>query len=329
MKKLTAGIFSVLMGLVAVNAADAAVASKGYVTGQINAVNAEVAKKVDQSAYDTTIAALNEKDVSQDAEIAKRTVFSVAGDGLKLTEGVLTLDGIATSAGLSALEGAVEILNAEADQTGSVKQQIAAEAERTNTAIADAIAAEVERTDDALALKEDLANKYQEADKPAEFDSWDQATQQAWLKQHYASVNYVDAQIDQVAGTAADLSTTVENLGLNKQDKLSSLEGGNVTVTGDGVVTGVDAEDGEVTFTKSLVTSEDIATKTILDEDIAEKAVSEEKLSQDVQNKLNAPVVEAGVTSDTETQSLADGQYALTKTVKDGVVSYHWDLISY
>ena len=182
---------------------------------------------------------------------------------------------------------------------------------------------------DALNLKEDLANKYQEADKPAEFDSWNQDQQQTWLKQHYASVNYVDAQIDQVAGTAADLSTTVENLGLNKQDKLSSLEGGNVTVTGDGVVTGVDAEDGEVTFTKSLVTSEDIATKTILDEDIAEKAVSEEKLSQDVQNKLNAPVVEAGVTSDTETQSLADGQYALTKTVKDGVVSYHWDLISY
>ena len=135
MKKLTAGIFSVLMGLVAVNAADAAVASKGYVTGQINAVNAEVAKKVDKSAYDTTIEALNTKDASQDEEIAKRTVLSVSGAGLKLTEGVLTLDGIATSAGLSTLQGTVDILNAGADQTGSVKQQIA-----------DAIASEVTRS---------------------------------------------------------------------------------------------------------------------------------------------------------------------------------------
>lgn len=40
MKKLTAGIFTVLMGLVSVNAADAAVASKGYVDKEIRTLDA-------------------------------------------------------------------------------------------------------------------------------------------------------------------------------------------------------------------------------------------------------------------------------------------------
>lgn len=58
MKKLTAGIFTVLMGLVSVNAADAAVASKGYVTQEINKVNANV------TAVDTKVGDLKYSSVN-------------------------------------------------------------------------------------------------------------------------------------------------------------------------------------------------------------------------------------------------------------------------
>lgn len=81
MKKLTAGIFTVLMGLVSVNAADAAVASKGYVdkvvgenttkittlteTVETNKAAADATAKAltdHKSAYDTKVAALEATD---------------------------------------------------------------------------------------------------------------------------------------------------------------------------------------------------------------------------------------------------------------------------
>ena len=189
MKKLTAGIFSVLMGLVAVNAADAAVASKGYVTGQINAVNEEIAKKVSQEAYDAyteandiavaskvaqtdydaKVQALETKDTELAADIAKREVLSVSGAGLKLTEGVLTLDGIATSEGLSNLTTTVEghttalgILNGGAEVTGSVAQQIAAATTAITTAYEAAdtgLQNQIDALDGTYATDTELANE--------------------------------------------------------------------------------------------------------------------------------------------------------------------------
>ncbi len=56
MKKLTAGIFSVLMGLVSVNAAEAAVASKGYVDTKVG-VNASTIATLTQTVADNKTAA--------------------------------------------------------------------------------------------------------------------------------------------------------------------------------------------------------------------------------------------------------------------------------
>lgn len=56
MKKLTAGIFSVLMGLVSVNAAEAAVASKGYVDTKVGA-NASTIATLTQTVADNKTAA--------------------------------------------------------------------------------------------------------------------------------------------------------------------------------------------------------------------------------------------------------------------------------
>ena len=58
MKKLTAGIFSILLGMVAVNSADAAVASKGYVDGKVGANTASIAT-LTQTVADNKTAAEN------------------------------------------------------------------------------------------------------------------------------------------------------------------------------------------------------------------------------------------------------------------------------
>lgn len=53
MKKLTAGIFATLLAVVSTGAANAEIASKGYVDDQVDTVEATVATKADKSALDT------------------------------------------------------------------------------------------------------------------------------------------------------------------------------------------------------------------------------------------------------------------------------------
>jgi len=165
MKKLTAGIFSVIVGLVSANAADAAVASKGYVDAKVgvntasietlsgtvaaNATTAAAATKTvadDLSAYKTTNDAAVAAKVAQsdyDAKVAdlqtqingKQVALKVAADSaLKLDDqGNLSLEGIATSEGLANLTTtvgehttALNTLNADASNVNSVAGKIAA-----------------------------------------------------------------------------------------------------------------------------------------------------------------------------------------------------------
>lgn len=86
MKKLTAGIFSVLMGLVSVNAAEAAVASKGYVDAKIG---------------------------ETDGKTVVEMINSVDGDATALAGRVTTV------------EGAIETLNGDEKVAGSVAKKIA------------------------------------------------------------------------------------------------------------------------------------------------------------------------------------------------------------
>ena len=114
MKKLTAGIFTVLMGLVSVNAANAAVASKAYVdakaateasaaqsAAETTAANAlssaklelegKIDAKVAQTAYDTKVAELAQadttnlqaaKDYADGLDAAQKTAFETADSAI-------------------------------------------------------------------------------------------------------------------------------------------------------------------------------------------------------------------------------------------------------
>ena len=151
MKKLTAGIFTVLMGLVSVNAADAAVASKGYVDNKFFTKQAQTEHVAAQKAIDD----------AQDVNINKNTTDIATLNGDENTDGSVKkqIKG-ATDTITSAYQTADNALSERIDQLtggGATKQElneaIAAEVTRSNKYTDDAVAAEVTRANQAYDVK--------------------------------------------------------------------------------------------------------------------------------------------------------------------------------
>ena len=125
MKKLTAGIFTVLLGLVTVNAADAAVASKGYVLQEVGKVN---------------------------------TTIGTVAEG-KTVVGMIEEAKTAASTGASTALNEYKTANDKkiADMDAAYKQ--------ADEAINQTIATNKQAADDGLALKEDKSNKVTTVDE--------------------------------------------------------------------------------------------------------------------------------------------------------------------
>lgn len=156
MKKLTAGIFTVLLGVVAANSADAALTSKAYVDAKVK-VNADaIASKADTAtvnALDGRVTTAEGTITTHGTDIADLKTNKqnklTAGTGIEIDTATNTIStkGIATSDALTTLEGKVtantgDITTLKGEGEGSVKQSIA-----------DAIAAEVTRSDGAYDAK--------------------------------------------------------------------------------------------------------------------------------------------------------------------------------
>ena len=109
MKKLTAGIFTVLMGLVSVNAADAAVASKGYVDNKFFTKQAQAehvtAQKATDDAQDVKINE-NADDIATNAEKIGDATFT--DDTLKYIKGEADL-----TAAVKKLDAAVTVASGD------------------------------------------------------------------------------------------------------------------------------------------------------------------------------------------------------------------------
>ena len=170
MKKLTAGILTVMLGIVAANSADASIASKGYVDAQVgakvsttdfetfkgtNTTAIEAAKKAGTDASDALKAyqASNDAAVAAkadtatvNAELAKKQNKLVSTDNVVINDdNTITLKGIATDTGLADLQKTVgehttTLGTLTGDGAGSVAKSIA-----------DAISGEVKRADAAYA----------------------------------------------------------------------------------------------------------------------------------------------------------------------------------
>lgn len=121
MKKLTAGIFTVLLGVVAANSADAALTSKAYVDAQVGAKvsttdfnqfktenNAAVAKKADADTMTTELGKKQDKLVSTDAVVIN-------------ADNTITLKNIASTGDITALQGKVDTNTANIEKnTGAI-----------------------------------------------------------------------------------------------------------------------------------------------------------------------------------------------------------------
>lgn len=154
MKKLTAGILTVMLGIVAANSADASIASKGYVDAQVktsvsnetfNTFKTENTKAIDaaKKAGTDASAALETYKTTASDTFATKTALSdglatkqntlKAGTNIEIKEdGTIGTVGIATTEGLTALETTVAghttalgTLNGTAETEGSVANSIA------------------------------------------------------------------------------------------------------------------------------------------------------------------------------------------------------------
>lgn len=170
MKKLTAGILTVMLGIVAANSADASIASKGYVDAQVktsvsnatfetfkteNTANIADAKKAGtdasaalatyQESNDTAVAAKADT-ATVNADLAKKQNKLVSTDNVVINDdNTITLKGIATDTGLADLQKTVgEHTTTLGTLTGDGDGSIA-------KSIANAISGEVTRADAAYA----------------------------------------------------------------------------------------------------------------------------------------------------------------------------------
>lgn len=170
MKKLTAGILTVMLGIVAANSADASIASKGYVDAQVKTsvsnatfdtfktANTAAIADAKQAGTDAA-AALETYKTSNDAavekkadtatvnaELAKKQDKLVSTDNVVINaDNTITLKGIATDTGLADLQKTVgEHTTTLGTLTGDGDGSIA-------KSIADAISGEVTRADGAYA----------------------------------------------------------------------------------------------------------------------------------------------------------------------------------
>lgn len=157
MKKLTAGILTVMLGIVAANSADASIASKGYVDAQVgakvstsdfesfkteNTASIADAKKAGTDATtalneykesNATALAAKADTATVNAELAKKQDKLVSTDNVVINaDNTITLKGIATDTGLADLQTTVEghttaldKLNGTAETEGSVAKSIA------------------------------------------------------------------------------------------------------------------------------------------------------------------------------------------------------------
>lgn len=221
MKKLTAGILTVMLGIVAANSADASIASKGYVDAQVgakvsttdfetfkgtNTTAIEAAKKAGTDASDALKAyqATNDAAVAKKAdtetvntELAKKQNKLVSTDNVVINDdNTITLKGIATDTGLADLQKTVgEHTTTLGTLTGDGDGSIA-------KSIANAISGEVTRADAAYATAAQGA-KADTAVQPAAINDMETKTNAAAT---YATKDALTA----VDGKFANYTTTTD-----------------------------------------------------------------------------------------------------------------------
>lgn len=337
MKKLTAGIFTVMLGLCATSGAEAAVASKGYVDsfvgkdGSITSAVSTLSQTVadNKTAAETAIAdakkagtdaaaALETYKGTNDAAVqaAQAAADKAQGEVDALETAVGTLpegsdsvvayinkktEGIATDAALGELQTKVNT------NTGAIETLSGTGEGSVSKAVADAVAGmsaeggAVKENADAIAALEDLVGETSvESQIAAATD--DMATNASVAED--IAAEFTKANLSQYATTSA-METALTSYELKSNLKALAYKD---TVGTD------DIDDGAVTAAKLGANA------------VTDAAVADGALSQDKINGLDTTLA----TKMTITNATSEaGKYVFTANVaEDGVTDYAWELIA-
>lgn len=305
MKKLTAGILTVMLGIVAANSADASIASKGYVDAQVktsvsnttfesfkteNTAAIEAAKKAGTDATtalneykesNATALAAKADTATVTADLAKKQNKLVSTDNVVINDdNTITLKGIATDTGLADLQTkvgehttALDKLNGTAETEGSVAKSIADAVAKTKTAYEAADATTLKSAKD---YADGLADNYATAAQGAKADTAVQPAAIADMEtKTNASATYATkTALETVDGKFANYTTTTDmNTALNlKADKstIGEVETGKTVV--EMITDAKSAASGDTTALQTRV-------KTIEDSDVMASGATKEKIA--------------------------------------------------
>lgn len=341
MKKLTAGIFTVMLGLCATSGADAAVASKGYVDTKVGA-NTQSITELTQTVADNKTAAENAtKAVADDlADYKSTNDAAVQANADAIATAEQDIDALETTvndetnglvAKVATLQQDIEnvqggsltlkdgsISKAKLDESLQTEIDSFQNAEEVSGAIETALGDYTTTTDlnAALELK---------GDKTAvETNAANIATNTSAI----ATLNGDESTTGSVAKSIADAFTAAR---LDQYATTEALDGALADYTKTEALKALafkdtvgtnDIDDSAVTTAKladGAVESGKIANGAVTDEKIS--AVSSSKvtgLSESLAEKLTIP------TAANET----DGKYVLTATSANGQATYYWELIA-
>ena len=276
MKKLTAGIFATLLAVVSTGAANAEIASKGYVDQQVDSVEATVANKADSS----TVTALDTRVGTAEGEIdTLQTAVAGKQDALGFTpENVLnkttTLSGTSTDTQYPSAK-AVWTAVQSVDANASVEEL-------------EGRVGELETASSTHATKTELAAKQ------------DKLTQTGSANQPV----YVDATGKVTAGNTIPTVTTNITAG-----QTGAAQAGAVATALAAKANTADLGD---LATLDAVGSAQITDGAVATDDIASKAVTKEKLAEDIVTSLGKAdtALQQASLNDYVTKTAADAAYA-------------------
>ena len=356
MKKLTAGIFTVMLGLCATSGADAAVASQGYVDTKVGTLTQTVANN--KSAAETAIA--DAKKAGTDAAAALETykTDNNAAVALKANSAdVYTKSDVYTKTEaetkfMDSTEVSTAITNAVTGDEGFLKDYVTKTAlegsqtaqDTTLKAYADSVAAtaksgaeataasalsEYKSTNDAaVAAAKSAADAAQAtADGAVSVN----ATQTTAISANTAAIATLNGDANTAGSVAKKIADAFTQANLSKY---ATTEAMNTALTDYALKTSLkalahkdtvntnDIDDLAVTTGKladGAVTADKLGANAVTNDKISDVASSKVTgLSESLAKKLTIPTV----------ANETDGVYVLTATSANGQATYYWELIA-
>lgn len=333
MKKLTAGIFTVLMGLVSVNTADAAVASKAYVDAKVGISNSSIdvlSQTVadNKTAADATANALSEYKTSNDAAV-KKNADAIAAEELARANAVSGLDTRVT-ANATAIDG---LESSKADKGTKLSDYGITDAyTKGETDDAIAVAVQGTMTGDVSTILGGYLKK-SEAETIYESIATAKATNDAQdvkINANTVALTTLNGN-DTVEGSVAkSIADAIAAANLGQYAKRADVEGALTAYTKTSELGALAMKDivGTNDIDNLAVTEAKLANGAVSGNKIANGAVSDEKISAVSSSKVTGLAEELAEKMDITKATTTAGKYVLTANVSEtGVADYAWEQI--